>query len=208
MTEIVLVRHGETELNARGIFRGRTDVELNERGREQAAAVAAALAAPPVAAVLSSPMVRALATAQAIAGEHGLEPAVDPAFNNIDLGVWQGVPKERVRREQPELWRTWLEDPAALRIPGGETLASVRERAYRRALELAEEYESRRIVVVSHRSVLKLLGGALLGLGTDCFWRFYLDNAGYSVFGFNGERFVLLRWNEACHLGERTIEYC
>ena len=118
MTEIVLVRHGETELNTAGVFRGRADVALNERGRIQAEAVAAALSGVPVAAVFGSPMIRALDTARAVASPHGLEPIVDPAFNNIDLGEWQGMEKERVRREQPELWRLWMEDPDALRIPG------------------------------------------------------------------------------------------
>jgi broad specificity phosphatase PhoE len=207
MTEIVLVRHGETELNTAGVFRGRTDVPLNERGREQAAGVAAALADPPVNAVYSSPMVRALDTARAIADRHGLEPITDEAFNNIDLGEWQGGWKEKVKAKQPELWRLWLEDPDSLRIPGGETLAQVRERSYTRALELARKHTDERIVVVSHRSVTKLLGGALLGLERSYFWSFYIDNAAYAVFGFNDGAFVLLKWNEGCHLGEKTVEF-
>jgi broad specificity phosphatase PhoE len=207
MTEIVIVRHGETELNTAGVFRGRTDVALNARGLEQAAAVAEALADPPVAAVYASPMVRALDTARAIASKHGLEPIVDPAFNNIDLGEWQGGWKEQVQRDYPELWRLWLEDPDSLRIPGGETLAQVRERAFDRTVELARSHPDERIVVVSHRSVSKLLAGALLGLEGGYFWSFYIDNAGYSVFGFNDGAFVLLKWNEGCHLGEKFVEF-
>jgi len=207
MTEIVLVRHGETELNTAGVFRGRADVALNERGRTQAEAVAAALSGTPAAAVFASPMVRALDTARAVASPHGLSPIVDPAFNNIDLGEWQGLEKERVRREQPELWRLWMDDPDALQIPGGERLADVRERAYARTLELVNEHTDSRVVIVSHRSVAKLLAGALMGMESGYFWRFYLDNAGYSVFGFDEGAFVMLKWNEACHLDERTVEY-
>jgi probable phosphoglycerate mutase len=189
------------------VFRGRKDVPLNERGREQAAGVAGALADPPVTAVYSSPMVRALDTARAIADRHGLEPVTDDAFNNIDLGAWQGGWKEKVKAEQPELWRLWLEDPDSLQIPGGETLAQVRERSYTRALELARKHPEERIVIVSHRSVTKLLGGALLGLEKGYFWSFYIDNAAYAVFGFNEGAFVLLKWNEGCHLGEKTVEF-
>jgi broad specificity phosphatase PhoE len=207
MTEIVLVRHGETELNTAGVFRGRKDVPLNERGAEQAAAVAEALAVPPVARVYSSPLVRALDTARAIATRHGLEPVVDPAYNNIDLGEWQGGWKERVKQEQPDLWRLWLEDPDALRIPGGETLAQVRSRSLARTQELVREHTGERIVIVSHRSVTKLLGGALLGLTSGYFWSLYIDNAAYSVFGFNNGAFVLLKWNENSHLGKRTVEF-
>jgi broad specificity phosphatase PhoE len=207
VTEIVIVRHGETTLNTLGVFRGRSDVALNERGEEQARALAVALADEPIAAVYSSPLARALDTAAAVAARHALTPVVDPAFNNIDLGEWQGREKSRVREDHPGLWRLWKENPDALRIPGGESLADVRARAYARAMQLVEEHDGRRIAVVTHRSVAKLLAGALLGLESGYFWRFYLDNAGYSVFGFNDGAFVLLKWNEACHLADRTVEY-
>jgi len=207
MTEIVLVRHGETQLNTAGVFRGRTDVPLNERGIAQAEGVAAALADPPVAAVYASPMVRALDTARAIASKHGLEPVVDPAFDNIDLGEWQGGWKDDVERDYPELWRLWLENPDRLQIPGGETLAQVRERSYARTLDLVSTHKDERIVIVSHRSVTKLLGGALLGLEKGYFWSLYIDNAAYSVFGFNEGAFVLLKWNEGCHVGEKHVEF-
>lgn len=206
MTEIVIVRHGETLLNTQGIFRGREDVPLNERGERQAEALAEALSAEPLSAVFSSPLVRALDTARAVAARHDLAPTADEAFNNIDLGRWQAREKDEVRREDPERWRLWTDDPDSLRIPGGETLAQVRERAHRRTLELALEYEGRRVAIVSHRSVAKLLSGALLGLTGGYFWKFYLDNAAYSVFGFDGGRAVLLNWNESCHLTERTVE--
>lgn len=206
MTELVIVRHGETELNRDGVFRGRLDVPLNARGREQAGAAAEALSSRPVAAVFSSPLSRAYDTGRAIASRHGIEVVVDEAFHNFDLGEWQGRKKDVVREESPELWDLWVNDPSRLRIPGGETLEDVRARAHARAVELIAEHIDRRVVVATHRSVAKLLGGALLGLGTDSFWSFYLDNAGYSIFGHEQRGFVLLSWNETAHLGERVVE--
>ncbi len=206
MTEIVLVRHGETESNRMGLFRGRLDVPLNEVGRGQAASVARALKVDPVAAVFTSPLGRAVDTARAIAREHDLDPVIDESFNNIDLGKWQGLEKARVEREEPELWNLWVTDPDRWGVPGAESLAGVRERALRRTVALVPQFADRRIVIVSHRSVLKLLAGALLGMADDYFWKFYLDNAGYSVLGQRGDGFVLLKWNEACHLKERVVE--
>jgi broad specificity phosphatase PhoE len=206
LIEIVLVRHGETESNRLGIFRGRLDVSLNETGRRQAAAVASALRGRRVVDVVSSPLSRALDTARAIAAPHGLEPVVDHAFDNIDLGEWQGRVKAEVQSERPDLWRLWTRDPDRLVIPGGERLADVRKRAYERTIEIAREASDGATVIVSHRSVVKLLGGALLGLSEGYFWSFYLDNAGYSVFEFNDGRFTLVRWNEACHLTDRVVE--
>lgn len=206
MTEVVIVRHGETESNRLGLFRGRLDVQLNDTGRAQAERVADALSLEPVSHVYSSPLSRALDTARAVAARHGIEPVVDPAFDNIDLGKWQGREKAAVEREEPALWRLWTTDPDRLAIPGGETLADVRERALRRTLDLARTHAGTRFVIVSHRSVAKLLGGALLGLEAGYFWSFYLDNAGYSVFRCNDGEFTLVRWNEACHLADRTVE--
>jgi broad specificity phosphatase PhoE len=206
MTEVVIVRHGETEFNRRGVFRGRFDVPLNDRGREQAGRVARMLGSEPIAAVFTSPLVRATETARAIAGAHGLAAQPDDAFNNIDLGEWQGQEKARVKRERPDLWDLWIHDPDGLEIPGGERLGDVRRRAYERTLRLIREHAGARVVIVTHRSVAKLLSGALLEMESGYFWRFYLDNAGYSIFGHDGERFVLTKWNETCHLGERVVE--
>jgi broad specificity phosphatase PhoE len=206
MTEIVIVRHGETESNRLGLFRGRLDVPLNDAGRAQAERAAAALATEPISRVYSSPLSRALETARAIGSRHGIEPVVDEAFDNIDLGAWQGRQKVAVQKEEPELWRLWTTDPDSLAIPGGERLSDVRARAHARTLSLAREHDGHRIAIVSHRSVAKLLGGALLGLTAGYFWSLYLDNAGYSVFHYNDGKFTLVRWNEACHLDTRVVE--
>ena len=206
MTEIVLIRHAETELNRAGVFRGRLDVPLNDRGRRQAGRLAEALAGSALDAVYTSPLVRATETARAVASGHGLEPVVDEALNNIDLGTWQGRKKTEVEREEPELWRLWTTDPDRLEIPGGETLAGVGERAFGRALELLREHDAGRIAVVSHRSVIKLLAARMLGIESGGFWRLYMDNAGYSVFAHRDGGFVLIKWNEACHLTERVVE--
>jgi len=112
------------------------------------------------------------------AAPHGLEPVLDEAFNNIDLGVWQGKEKTLIERDEPDRWRLWTTEPDRLVLPGGESLASVRERSAQRTLELVALHEGDRFAVVTHRSVLKVLGGALLGLREGYFWRFYLDNAG------------------------------
>lgn len=206
MTDIVLVRHGETEFNREGVFRGRVDVGLNDTGREQALAAAEALSRDPLAAVYSSPLSRAFDTARPIAERHGLEPVVDEAFHNIDLGEWQGAKKEMVRLEQPDAWAKWTTEPELLRIPGGETLAEIRARAFPRLEALAAAHEGQRIAVVSHRSVIRVLAGAVLGMTEGYFWRFYMDNAGYSVLRQNGTGFVIVSWNENCHLTSKFYE--
>jgi probable phosphoglycerate mutase len=207
VTEVVLVRHGETELNRLEVFRGRAEAALNERGRQQALWVSRALGRVPISAVFTSPLSRALDTSTAIARTHGLVPIVDEAFNNIDLGDWQGVPKAVVKRDHPEEWKLWTTNPEGLRIPGGETLADVRARAYPRMLELVREHEGKRVCVVSHRSVLKVVSAAAIGLADDYYWKLYLDNAAYSLLGYGHDTgFSLIKWNESCHVEERVAE--
>ncbi len=206
MTDVVLVRHGETEFNREGVFRGRYDVGLNDAGHRQARSVAEALASPSIAAVYSSPLSRAVDTARPIADRHGVELRVDEAFHNIDLGEWQGAKKDVVRETQPDAWALWTTEPERLRIPGGETLAQIRARAFPRLAELAESHDGRRIAIVSHRSVIRVLAGAVLGMTEGYFWRFYMDNAGYSLLRHNGTGFTIVKWNENCHVGDAVYE--
>lgn len=182
MTVVYLIRHGESELNREGMFRGTVDAPLNERGRLQAEAVGRALLKADLDAVLSSPLARALDTAHAVALPHRLEVRTEKAFTNINLGVWQGRLKNEVAREYPREWELWTSAPERLLIQGGESVGEVRERAWNRLSRLVEgEFRGKTIAVVTHRTVIKGILAAVVGLERSYFWKFYLDPASYSV---------------------------
>ena len=210
-TRIYLVRHGETEFNRLGIFRGRYEVELNERGRKQAAEIAGALAAEGIQALYAGPLKRTRETAGIIARRLGLECAVDEGFNNILLGEWQGVPKDTIKRDYPEAWQQWQTAPEHLLVPGGETVEDLKRRAYARITEIVGEIaagpaSTPTIAIVTHRSVMKVLASAFLGVPAPYFWKFYVDNAAYSVFEHDEAGFSLIAWNVTAHLSERVAE--
>ena len=208
-TRILLVRHGQTGWNegaGQVRYRGQTDIPLDKVGHAQARALALRLSSKSIAGIYTSPLQRAVQTAGPAAERLGLTVTPHPGLLDMNLGEWQGRVKAEVEREEPELWDLWMTDPDRWSVPGAESLAGVRERAVLRTLALVPEFADRRFVIVSHRSVLKLLAGALLGMAGGYFWKFYLDNAGYSVLGQRGDGFVLLKWNEACHLRERVVE--
>jgi broad specificity phosphatase PhoE len=115
------------------------------------------------------------------------------------------VPKEEVRETYPDLWRRWNSEPEDLRIPGGETVEEVRERAFSRLKELVER-EKGNFGVVTHRSVLKGLAAAILGASRPWFWKFYMDNAAFSVFEHGTSGFALTTWNSNTHLSEKAEE--
>ncbi len=148
MTEILLVRHGETEWNRESRFQGHADPPLNELGREQAAELAAALAGEELAAVYSSPLKRALETAQAVAEPHRLSAIPVEALREVDVGSWQALTRGEVERRFPEDFRRWLDHGRGW--DDGETYEAMGERVLAALEELAAHHESERIVAVTH----------------------------------------------------------
>lgn len=199
MSEIMLVRHGETAWNVEEIFRGRVDVELSETGLRQAELLAGYLRDSKIEAVYSSPLKRAQRTAQTIGDSHGLEVIVTPRLLDLDFSEWQGQSVREVREKYPELYEEWLSSPEKLRIPAGESLDEVRERA---VLVIDEVIASRRsvVVLVSHRVVNKVLICALLGLDNSHFWNIRQDTCGITTFDYREGRFTLTGHNDTSFL--------
>jgi probable phosphoglycerate mutase len=180
-TRLILVRHGETGLNADRRYSGRGDVPLTERGAEQARATAARLAGLKVAAVHTSPLSRCTATADAIAAALGDPPVtVDPDLVECDFGDWEGLTFGEVRRRWPEDLDRWLGSPGEA-PPGGESFRAVGFRVRRAAARLRDGYPGQTVVVVSHVSPIKLLLRDALAAGDAFLHRLYLDPAGLSI---------------------------
>lgn len=200
MTIVYLVRHGESEFNRRGVFRGTIDVPLNEHGGLQAEALGRALAKTSLSAIYSSPLARAVDTAHAVALPHALEVEIDQHFTNIALGMWQGKAKADVAVQFPHEWNRWKTSPEKLLIPGGESLGEIRERAWERVVQLVKhEHVGERIAIVTHRSIIKVILGAAVGLETDYFWKFHINTASYSTLAYSDEiGFFLRQLNMGC----------
>ncbi len=199
MTQIILVRHGETEWNVKEVFRGRIDIELNETGRKQAQLLARYLSSVKVDAIYSSPLKRALTTAEAIARYHRLEVEITPALIDLNFGEWQGLPLQEVRDKYKELYAQWVNYPDRVRIPAGESLGEVRERAMGLVDSVIAKYEGC-VVLVSHRVVNKVLICALLGQDNSHFWKIRQDTCGITIFIYENGRFVLTRHNDTSYL--------
>lgn len=201
-TEIYLVRHGECDGNRENRFRGRHDFPLNKNGIHQAESLAAELAAVRFDAIYSSPLLRASQTAEIIAGKR-YSVRTDEAFINISLGEWENKSKEQVRREHPDLWEFWMTTPEKLQFPGMETLQQVKQRSYRRLLQLATEHTGNRILLVTHRAVLKPMLAAALQISEPYFWKLHMDTAAYSIAEYSSLRgFTLTQMNQNKHLAD------
>jgi probable phosphoglycerate mutase len=204
-TRIYLIRHGETEFNRLGVFRGRLEVDLNEVGLKQAGETGRALVGQGIESVVTSPLKRAVVTARTISETLGIEYEIEEAFNNINLGSWQGIPKKKVEKDYPEEWKKWTTEPEHLVVPGGESVEDVKRRASARLREIVEARQGI-FALVTHRSVIKVLAAYMLDVSPPYFWKFYVDNAAYSVFEYSGREFTLLNWNTTSHLSEKVKE--
>ncbi|MGE5602070.1 MAG: histidine phosphatase family protein [Nitrososphaerales archaeon] len=201
MARFVLVRHGQTEWNRVERFRGRADVPLNDAGLMQAEATGRRVAEEwRLAAVYASPLGRAHVTAEAISLRCGLPVAPLAGVIDIDYGEWQGLTPDEVASRWPDLLHGWYNTPHTVQIPGGESLAGLRERAMSAICELAERHDNETIAVVSHTVINRVILLGILGLGNERFWRLRQDNCGINVFEAAAGDFTLVTLNDTCHL--------
>ena len=125
---LYLVRHGQTDWNAEGRLQGHADRPLDTIGRIQAAAVAQRLASVRLEAIYASDLVRAVATARAIAAYHGLEVIRDPRMREVGYGEWEGNRIGELAQRYPMQVAGWRSDPPAYLPPGAESPHAVRQR--------------------------------------------------------------------------------
>ena len=199
MTEIILVRHGETAWNIAEVFRGRIDIKLNKNGIKQAELLAAYLSKVKVAAIYSSPLKRALKTAEIIADYHKTKVNIASGLIDFNYGEWQGLSHQEVKDRYKELYREWLNHPDRVKMPSGESLNDVSKRVVD-AVNTVIKRSTGTVVLVSHRVVNKVLICALLGLDNSHFWNIKQDTCGITIFSYENGRFTLTRHNDTSYL--------
>ncbi len=197
--ELILVRHGETAWNVEQVFRGTVDVELNETGIRQARLLAEYLKDRPISAVYSSPLQRAVKTAEEIANQLRQDVKIVRGLIDIDFGSWNGLSVHEVEEKYPDLFKEWMESPEKVEFPYGESLEAVGRRA-KELIDSIVYMDSGTVVAVSHRVVLKVIICALMGLDNSHFWNIRLDNCGITVFNYENGKYTLIEHNNTSFL--------
>lgn len=153
----LLVRHGQTEWNASRRFLGQTDIALDEVGRAQARRAADRLSSPPArpfAAVYSSPLSRALETARAFHPD----PIVVPGLAELNQGELEGLEAPAAFEQYPDFFQAWMQDPGSARVPGGEALSELRDRALHALSQIVAAHAPGEVIgVYSHQMVISSL---------------------------------------------------
>lgn len=165
--DLILVRHGETDWNRNLVFRGRIDIPLNETGLAQAAATAEVLKNHAISSVYSSPLLRAMKTAEIIAKPHSLQVFADEDLIDINYGLLQGLSEDEAKLRYPKLIEEWNSHPEKVKFPGGESLIDVWNRTRDFLNRLMSLGEQETVLIVSHRIPIKLITLALLGMDLE-----------------------------------------
>jgi 2,3-bisphosphoglycerate-dependent phosphoglycerate mutase len=205
MTELLFIRHGETDWNRQQRFQGQIDVPLNDIGLAQAARLGARLAGDPHDVLVSSDLQRARATAAPLAEAWGLEPALVPGLREQSFGVLEGLDAPTIQQRHADLWARWLEHAADYALPGGESLRQFHARVMAAVRDLAAEHPGRRLAVVTHGGVLDMLWRSAHGLSLDGLRQCEIPNTGLNRMRWRDGALELVSWADAAHL-DRTSD--
>lgn len=188
---LYLVRHGETVLNVARITQGWSDSDLSELGRTQVQRLAERLAVLKPTALYSSPLGRAMSTAQAISDATGLEIVPLDGLREMNYGRWEGRGFLDIRRDDEDLYRRWIADEHCP-CPEGESHADVQSRF----MDALRQMNSERPIAVAHGTAIRIGAMGLLGLPIMSALRFAQDNAAMNVFAERGDgQWILKVWN-------------
>ena len=199
MTKIILVRHGETDWNlARRIQGGSSDVPLNVNGKQQAERIALRLQSEKVVAVYSSPLQRALHTAQAIASYHNLEVNIEPSLREIEVGEFEGMPVVQIGKYLDQIL-TGNREGNLPKMPGGESLAELQERGWSTIQRLVGKHPDEVVAVVCHYFIILAIICAVLDLPLSHIRRFRVSPGSISSIIFENGLTRLLLFNDVCH---------
>lgn len=195
MPIVHLIRHGYNDYVKRGLLAGRLPgVHLNEKGRAEVAALAEALKDVPLKAIYSSPLDRAMETAQTVVKAHGLH--VEKRANLVEtaLGDWEGKSVKRLSRDKR--WRQLQENPSQFRFPGGEWMVEQQARLVKEVETLCAQHKAKEhFAIVGHADPLKLIIAYYIGLPLDSFQRLVMDTASVSTLQIEAKGSRLLRMN-------------
>ncbi|HZL99957.1 MAG TPA: histidine phosphatase family protein [Planctomycetota bacterium] len=163
MTALRLVRHGEVAAPHRGSFYGQLDVPLSPEGLAGSLRLAAELARDAPDCVYTSPLSRARALAQAAAEGCGAPLVVEPAFAELDRGLWTGRARTAIEAETPGAVAAYVADPEGGSAPGGERESELSARVWGAVDALANRQAGRRVLLVAHAHVLRVLMARVAG---------------------------------------------
>lgn len=201
MMTVLMLRHGETELNRRGALRGQIDVPLSPVGEREAARLARRIRDQyPLTALYSSPLARARATAEAIATATGVGVEVDHPFTDLDYGAWAGRTVETFSAAERDRFLQWQRQPDVA-LPGAEDPRTIQKRAFDRLVERTRPSHGC-VAIVTHDAILQLLLCRILGIDLPSYRGIVQHTAALNELHRRGETWRVHLVNSTWHLDD------
>lgn len=199
------MRHGQTDWNAIGKIMGPQPIPLNETGRKQAESAALWMKSIPVDAVYSSPIRRAMETAEiAVRPQKNLKVIPEKGLSEIDYGHWVNRTFEEVKENFYDEWLAYREYPASIDIPGGESMPVVQKRAVAVVERMRNDHPKQNVLLVSHADVIKAVLIHYLEIPLDHLQKVGSENGSIAILRFGttfGDRLIAMNVGpEATHL--------
>jgi probable phosphoglycerate mutase len=198
MTEILLIRHGETDWNVEKRLQGHVDIVLNAEGKRQATALGRVL------------LQRAAQTAQAIAAPRGMAVHIEPALRERCYGALEGLRYSDINERYPDAYAAWCARDIDARYPMGrnnaETLREFSQRAIGVIKRLATVHDNKKIAVVTHGGVLECVYRAASGVGLLPRRDFPIFNASINRIMWNATAMQISRWGDVAHLTHIALD--
>lgn len=197
MTELILVRHGETVWHAENRYAGHSDIGLTELGLRQAERLGEWAADAGLAAIVTSDLDRARKTAEPAVRASGLDPITQPLLREVHFGAGEGLTKAEMTERFPEAVTGFHEAPAENPLPDGESGNTAIARALPALHDLVRDFPDERVLVVGHATLNRLLLCALLGLDPNRYRSIFptMRNVARTTIRFDGEHTALLEFN-------------
>jgi len=200
--QLILVRHGETLWNKEGRVQGTSDVELSDVGKKQAELLALSLKDHTIEAIHVSPLKRAIQTAEIINEFHSLDIQLHQGLMEMDQGDFEGFSFKELMADKKEFLQKWIADPAAIKIPNGESLTELQNRAWSAMEEIISK--SQNALIVSHNFTIAAILCRLRNISLSEFRSACVDTASKTIvrLGNTGATIDLL--NDRSHLLETS----
>jgi probable phosphoglycerate mutase len=202
MTELVLIRHGETDMNRELRFQGHVNAPLNAIGLEQARRLAARMAGEQADAVYVSDLLRARQTAEPIAGELSLQPVPESGLREQSFGRVDGMRVDDIQRDHPEAWAGWLRFEEDFAMPDGESTRAFHARVMEAVQRVVASHANQRVVVVTHGGVLDMIYRTARSLGLNGPRQSDIPNAGFNRIRVRDGGIDILDWADTRHLAD------
>ncbi|MCZ2497511.1 histidine phosphatase family protein [Xylophilus sp. Kf1] len=201
MSDLILIRHGETDWNRALRFQGQTDIPLNAVGLAQAERLAGRVAAETVHAVVSSDLQRALQTAVPAARQLGLDIATDAGLREQCFGVAEGLTSAEIRQQRPDDWARWTSFQADQSFDRGESTRQFHTRTLAALRALAAAHAGRTLLIVTHGGVLDMVFRTARALSLDGPRLAEIPNAGFNRIRIAEDGGIALTvWADTAHL--------